>query len=88
MLDLMIHLRCLVVCALLFSLVPTASSADEGGPRPPNVIMILVDDFGYECVGSYGGVSYQTPRLDALAAEGIRYTHAWDRRPSRLETDP
>jgi arylsulfatase A len=43
----------------------------------PNVIVILVDDLGYECVGADGGKSYQTPVLDGLASKGVRFTHAY-----------
>lgn len=39
----------------------------------PNVILIMVDDFGYECVTANGGESYQTPNLDKLAASGLRF---------------
>jgi hypothetical protein len=39
----------------------------------PNVILIMVDDFGYECVTANGGESYQTPNLDKLAATGVRF---------------
>lgn len=41
--------------------------------RRPNVVLILVDDFGYECVGANGGQSYRTPVLDGLAAGGMRF---------------
>ena len=41
----------------------------------PNVVLIMADDFGYECVRSNGGESYQTPNLDRLAAEGMRFEH-------------
>ena len=40
---------------------------------PPNLIVILADDFGYECVTANGGKSYQTPHLDRLAATGMRF---------------
>lgn len=43
--------------------------------KPVNVIMIMADDVGAECFSSYGSKEYQTPRLDALAAKGIRFTH-------------
>ncbi|MCS7026582.1 MAG: sulfatase-like hydrolase/transferase [Bryobacteraceae bacterium] len=43
----------------------------------PNVVLILADDFGYECVGAYGGLSYRTPQLDRMAASGVRFTHAY-----------
>ena len=43
-------------------------------PRPRGVIVFLADDVGVEAFGSYGGTSYSTPRLDRLAAEGLRFT--------------
>jgi len=39
----------------------------------PNVILIMVDDFGYECVTANGGESYRTPHIDKLAATGMRF---------------
>jgi arylsulfatase A len=44
--------------------------------RKPNIILIMADDFGFECVGCNGG-GYKTPNLDALAAGGVRFTHAY-----------
>lgn len=44
------------------------------GAGKPNVIVILADDFGYECVRANGGQSYSTPNLDKLAAGGARFT--------------
>lgn len=41
----------------------------------PNIILIMADDFGYECVTANGGESYQTPHLDRLAASGMRFEH-------------
>lgn len=41
----------------------------------PNIILIMADDFGYECVTANGGESYQTPTLDRLAAGGMRFDH-------------
>lgn len=38
-----------------------------------NIVMIMADDVGYECFGCYGSQEYKTPRLDALAAAGIRF---------------
>ena len=39
----------------------------------PNIVLIMADDVGYECFSSYGSREYSTPRLDALAEEGIRF---------------
>ena len=39
----------------------------------PNVVLIMADDMGYECLGAYGSDSYFTPVLDELAAKGILF---------------
>jgi uncharacterized sulfatase len=44
------------------------------GPRPPNVVLVLADDLGWADLGSYGSRFNETPRLDRLAAEGVRFT--------------
>lgn len=45
----------------------------EALPERPNIVLILADDLGYECLGCYGSASYRTPVLDSLAATGIRF---------------
>jgi arylsulfatase A len=42
----------------------------------PNIILILADDMGYECLSCNGSTSYKTPVLDELAEKGIRFTQA------------
>ena len=59
-----------LLIALLFTSYATSCRAE--GSRP-NVILIMVDDFGYECVTANGGQSYQTPNIDKLAAAGVRF---------------
>ncbi len=41
----------------------------------PNVIFILTDDLGYSDIGCYGATKVETPHIDRLAAEGLRFTH-------------
>ncbi|MCA9050416.1 MAG: sulfatase-like hydrolase/transferase, partial [Planctomycetaceae bacterium] len=50
------------------------ASASDDSTRRPNVIFILVDDQGYYDLGCYGAAEVQTPRIDALAKEGVRLT--------------
>ena len=71
-------------CCLLIA-VTTASTSEAARP---NVILIMADDVGIEGFGCYGGTSYQTPRIDQIADEGIRYTHAYSQplcTPTRLQ---
>lgn len=53
---------------ILFTLFPEQSYAER-----PNIILIMADDLGRDCLGCYGGESYQTPNIDALAAAGTRF---------------
>ncbi|HOJ33500.1 MAG TPA: arylsulfatase [Candidatus Hydrogenedentes bacterium] len=45
--------------------------------RKPNIIFILADDLGYGDLGCYGQEQIQTPNLDTLAAEGVRFTQCY-----------
>jgi arylsulfatase A-like enzyme len=42
--------------------------------RPPNVVLILMDDMGYADIGCYGALGYQTPAIDRIASDGLRFT--------------
>jgi arylsulfatase A-like enzyme len=46
-------------------------------PVKPNIIFILSDDVGYGDLSCYGASSVRTPAIDKLAANGIRFTHAY-----------
>ena len=45
--------------------------------RPPNIVLIMADDVGYEILGCNGGTSYETPNIDKLAETGVRFTHCY-----------
>ena len=44
------------------------------GRRKPNIVLILADDLGYGDLGCYGAADIETPNLDRMAAEGLRFT--------------
>jgi arylsulfatase A len=62
-----------LLAALLLAPLCILFAGDAHGARKPNIILIMADDFGYECVTANGGQSYQTPNLDRLAAAGMRF---------------
>jgi len=49
--------------------------------QQPNFLFILVDDMGWADLGAYGSDLHRTPRIDALAAEGLRFTDAYSASP-------
>lgn len=60
-----------LVAALLAATTPSTVAAED---RLPNVVIIYTDDQGYGDVGCYGAKGFQTPHLDGMAADGVRFT--------------
>ncbi|MEQ8785352.1 MAG: sulfatase [Pirellulaceae bacterium] len=71
------HLRCMAIAAAWVVLCGVVSSSAAQAERPPNLVFILADDLGWRDLGGYGGDLADTPRLDKLAAEGMRFTNAY-----------
>ena len=46
-------------------------------PRKPNILLIVADDFGWTDLGAYGGRYYETPNIDRLAREGMKFSDAY-----------
>ena len=69
-----------ITIALLSPLACTAAmgakKAKANNQQKPNVIIILADDLGYGDLGCYGAKNVETPNVDKLAKQGIRFTDA------------
>src|SRR5687767_9101635 len=68
---------------LLITALSLASSASGAAStaRSPNILLILADDLGTTPVATYGNPYYQTPNIDRLAREGMRFTDAYSACP-------
>lgn len=65
----------ILLAALVVSLGVFARASVAG--EKPNVVVIFMDDLGWADLGCYGSRFYQTPNIDRLAAEGMRFTQAY-----------
>ncbi len=79
------HRRCWAKCghvftwALFVAVVSggvgrTTVAAADAEQRPPNVVVIFIDDMGYADIGPFGAEGYPTPNLDRMAREGRKFT--------------
>ncbi len=53
------------------------AAGKTGGKRQPNIVYIMADDLGLRHLGCYGGTRIDTPNIDRLAAEGMRFTETY-----------
>ena len=65
-------LRLILAIGLIGGLVGASECAAQASP--PNIVLIVADDLGYGDLGSYGQETIQTPHLDRMAREGLRFT--------------
>lgn len=59
-----------------WSTIAGAAGTDSPSKRP-NFVFILIDDMGWKDVGCYGATAYETPHIDRLASQGMRFTDAY-----------
>jgi arylsulfatase A len=91
--KLLVYLFFVSLASVLFSCSgsnpDSQDTQDENkGSGKPNIILIMNDDMGYECLSCNGSVSYNTPVLDKLAKEGLRFTNCHSQplcTPSRVK---
>ncbi len=65
--------------AVSSAVFPACSSEPPAQPETakPNILFILVDDLGWADVGSFGSKLYETPNIDRLASQGMKFTNAY-----------
>ena len=68
------------------AIIPSVLMAQTAN-KQPNIVLILADDMGRECLGCYGS-TYQTPNLDKLSEIGVRFDNCFSQplsTPSRVQ---
>ncbi|WP_299799837.1 sulfatase-like hydrolase/transferase, partial [uncultured Carboxylicivirga sp.] len=71
-------IQSLLLLLILLNLVSCQQKTNtESNETQPNIILINIDDMGWRDVGFMGSEYYETPNLDALAAEGMIFTNAY-----------
>jgi arylsulfatase A-like enzyme len=74
-----------LIFAILLA-VTWLSHAQAQQPKAPNIVFILADDLGWTDLGSFGSKYYQTPNIDKLAAQGMKFTSAYTNGPNCAPT--
>jgi len=67
-----IPLRCALGLAAALALAAPATAADR-----PNVVVFLIDNLGWADSGCYGNTFHETPHIDRLAKDGVRFTNGY-----------
>ncbi len=68
--------------------IASGGLARASSDKRPNIVLMMADDMGYECLSCNGGLSYKTPIFDALADKGLRFQHCYSQpvcTPSRVK---
>lgn len=66
--------RFVILCWIVLLPFCSRGAADAS---QPNILLLFADDLGYETLGSYGGLDFDTPNLDQFAEQSIRFTRAY-----------
>ncbi len=70
-----------IVLITLLCLVMPHTSGQAYAKQPPNILFVIVDDLGRQDLGCYGSTFYETPNIDTLAKQGMRFENAYCAHP-------
>jgi len=73
----MIKIKFKIIIVLVLITCTTVNQVRAKRTTKPNIVFFLVDDLGWADIGCNGSTFYETPRIDALAKEGVRFTNAY-----------
>ena len=73
----MLNIQRLSCCGIVLLSASTLFSREATPVSKPNIVVIMADDLGYGDVSCYGATALETPHIDQLAAEGLRFTSGY-----------
>ena len=82
--SLLTNLSVILISAIALESFVSSNEIEE----KTNIVLIMADDLGFECIGANGGTSYPTPTLDRMAKSGVRFEHCYSQplcTPSRVK---
>jgi len=71
----------LIAALMLVHIACNNPSEPHVRSETPNIVLFFIDDMGYADIGPFGATAYQTPNLDKLASEGVRFTDFYVSQP-------
>ncbi len=73
--------KLILAAVLITSAVGCGPTEDGESTAPPNIVFVLIDDLGWADLPAYGHTFHETPNIDRLAAEGLRFVNAYAAAP-------
>jgi arylsulfatase len=68
--------KMIIVCGLIPLVITCKSTHSQtSSTQKPNIVLIFLDDVGYGDIGDFGAIGYETPHLDKLSSQGMRFTN-------------
>ena len=79
-----IYQQALILLLWIFGLNNCTTPSEEAAQpnTPPNIVVLFVDDLGYGDIGCYGHPTIQTPNIDRMAIEGMKFTNFYSGSPA------
>ena len=71
----------MILCLLAACATPTENTLKHI-PEKPNIVLVVIDDMGWTDLGCQGSSYYESPNIDRLASEGVRFTDAYSSGPN------
>ena len=71
------RIAALVTVVILLCATVVSAAQDSGTRRPPNIVFIFSDDHATSAVSAYGSTLIQTPNIDRIANNGVRFDRAY-----------